>query len=38
MGTSKATARHDALAVPEILNLILEELDMKTLLISAQRV
>ena len=38
MGTSKATARHDALAIPEILNLILEELDMKTLLISAQRV
>jgi len=38
MGISKTTAHHNALAVPEILNLILEELDMKTLLVSAQRV
>lgn len=38
MGSTKTTACSGALAVPEILNLILDELDMQTLLVSAQRV
>lgn len=38
MHITKSTAQSGALAVPEILTLVLQELDMYTLLISAQRV